>query len=51
MKDAEYCHFNAEKHRRNADFDIGCLDATRSFNGTSGGDAGYDELYGHVNTR
>lgn len=49
MKDAEYRHFNAEKHRRNADLDVGRLNASRCFDGTSGGDGGYEELYDHVN--
>lgn len=49
MKDAKNRHLNAEKHRRNADFDVGCLDAIGRFNGASGGDTGYDELWGHLN--
>ena len=49
MKDAEYRHFNAEKHGRDADFDVGCLNASRWFDGASGGDSGYEELREHIN--
>ena len=49
MEDAKYRHFNAEKHGGNADFDVGCLDASGCFDGPSGGDSGYEELYDYVN--
>ena len=51
MKDAEYRHFNAEKHRRNADLDVGCLDARAWFDGPSRGDTGDDKLYDHINVQ
>lgn len=49
MKDAEYRHLNAEKHGRDADFDIGRFDAIGCFDDASGGDTGNDELYDNVN--
>ncbi len=51
MKDAEYRHFNAEKHRRNADFDVRRLDASGCLDGTSGGDGRYQELHDHISIR
>ena len=50
VKDTEYRHFDAEKHRRNADFDVGSLDAFRCFDSASGSDTGYEKLYDHVHT-
>ena len=49
MENAEYRHFNAEKHGRYANFDVRCLDASRRFDGANGSDKGYDELRGHIN--
>ena len=44
MEDAEYGHFDAEKHRWDANFDVGGLDGFGRFDGAAGGEEGDDDL-------
>ena len=44
MEDAEYGHFDAEKHRWDANFDVGGLDGFSRFDGPAGGEEGDDDL-------
>ena len=40
VEDGENCHFDAEKHGGDADFDIGGLNLLAGFDSTRGGEEG-----------
>lgn len=44
MEDAEYGHFDAEKHRWDANFNVGGLDGFGRFDGAARGEEGDDDL-------
>lgn len=43
MEDGEEGHFDAEKHSRDADFDIWCLDLGAVVDGTRAGEEGDED--------